>query len=138
MYTQSRSRSKFSHGACVHRRSAPLDRHKSQCCGSATLHMGIRLLKGCYEPRPARGFDVFRWEKRKKGYVFLSYHRHVPARHCLTYMCSGLRELAMPAQKTRSHGSISLPILIASIGRFHQWRWYIVVQIIGGHYHRYI
>ena len=37
---------------------------------------------GCYEP--ARGFYVFRWKKRKKGYGFLSYHCHIPVRHCLT------------------------------------------------------
>ena len=52
--------------------------------------------------------------------------------------CSGLRELAMPAQIPRSHGAISPPFLIASIGRFHPCCWLIVVSLIGGHYHRYI
>ena len=30
----------------------------------------------------AHGFGVFRW--KKKGYGFLSYHCHIPFRHCLT------------------------------------------------------
>ena len=50
--------------------------------------------------------SLFRWKMRKKGYGFLSYHCRIPVRYCLTYVCSGLRELAMPAQKPRSHGAI--------------------------------
>ena len=37
-----------------------------------------------YTAENARGFDVFRWGKRKKGYGFLSYYCHIPVRHCLT------------------------------------------------------
>ena len=90
------------------------------------------------ENEPARRFGVFRWGKRKKGYDFLACHCRIPVRHCLTYMCSGLRELAMPAQIPRSHGVISPPFRIASTGRFHPWSGLIVVKIIGGHYHRYM
>ena len=90
------------------------------------------------ENEPARGFGVFRWKNRKKGHGFLSYHRRIPVRHCLTYLCSGLRELAMPAQNPGSHGAISPPFLIASIGRFHPCCWLIVVRIIAGHCHRYM
>ena len=74
------------------------------------------------ENEPALGCGVFRWEKCKKGYGFLSYHCRIPIRHCLTYACSALRELAMPAQIPRSHGAISPPFLIALISRFHPWR----------------
>ena len=55
----------------------------------------------------AQSKSRFRWEMRKKGYGFLSYRCRIPVRHCLTHVCSGLRELAMPAQNTRSHGAIS-------------------------------
>ena len=51
--------------------------------------------------------SLFRWQMRKKGYGFLSYHCLIPVRYCLTYVCSGPRELAMPAQKPQSHGAIS-------------------------------
>ena len=71
-------------------------------------------LRYAAENEPAR---VFRWEKRKKGHGFLSYHGHIPVRHCLTYVYSGLRELAMPAQIPRSYGAISPPFLINSPGR---------------------
>ena len=81
---------------------------------------------------------LFRWKMRKKGHGFLSYHRRIPVRYCLTYVRSGLRELAMPAQAPYSHGAIPPPFLIASIGRFHQRCWLIVVRIIVGHCHRYI
>ena len=92
------------------------------------------------ENEPARGFGVFRWGKRKKGYGYLPYHCRTPARHCLTYEYSALRELAMPAQIPRSHGAISPPflIIIAPMGRFHPSCWIIAVGIIGGHYHRYV
>ena len=42
-----------------------------------------RALELGYTAGNARGFDVFRWGKRKKGYRFLSYRCHIPVRHCL-------------------------------------------------------
>ena len=53
---------------------------------------------------------------RKQGYCLLSYHCHIPVRHILTYMCSGPRELAMPAQNPRSHGAMPLPMGIFNEG----------------------
>ena len=64
-------------------------------------HYAIRT-----EDLRAQENSLFQWKTRKKGYGFLSYRCRIPVRHCLTYVCSGLRELAMPAQKPRSHGAI--------------------------------
>ena len=64
-------------GALERRRGLP------HCRASRTLHRAPPLGYTA-ENEPARGFDVFRWGKRKKGYGFLSYHCHIPVRHCLT------------------------------------------------------
>ena len=70
-------------------------------CG-ASVGWATRL----YEPGlRAQANTQFRWKMRNKGYGFLSYHCHIPVRHCLMYdiVCSGLCELAMPGQNHRPH-----------------------------------
>ena len=54
-------------------------RHGALCRHAQVVSLGYKA-----ENEPARGFDVFRWKKRKKGYGFLSYHCHIPVRYCLT------------------------------------------------------
>ena len=56
---------------------------------------------------PDAGKSATSMGMRKKGHGFLSYRGSILVRHCREHVRSGLRGLAMPAQKPRSHGAIS-------------------------------
>ena len=82
--------------------------------------------------------SLFRWKMRKQVYGPLSCHCRIPVRRRLPCVCSGLRELAMPAQHPRPHGAISRHSCGLRCWRFHQRSCSILQQMIGGHSQRHM
>ena len=94
--------------------SRPRAGRRQNSKGAGCWHSGIN--KAAMSRRV--DFCVFRWKKAQKGVwllvISLSYPRQTLPNIDVHKVCSGLRELAMPAQNPRSHGAISPPILMAS------------------------